>query len=231
MSVIYVGGVPGTGKTLFVTYLMMKKFRHENNFFKRLFSHKYYLNIFSNYPIKLYKNIYSYSISLNSFRTFNKHIPDCDIVFDEFQSYWDSLDFKDFPRNISKNFQFHRHFGIHDIYLVSQHPSRIVKQARILINEFYQITRFIKLPFGVGFLRYNIYYNFDDYGKSVNVKREDVVYDFKKKFMFFRYKKVFSSYNTKYMRALVDDKSYINTSVYSSKDLSIDLIKKNFNIK
>ena len=231
MSVIYVGGVPGTGKTLFVTYLMMKKFRHENNFFKRLFSHKYYLNVFSNYPINLYKNIYSYSISLNSFRNFNKHIPDCDIVFDEFQSYWDSLDYKDFPKNISKNFQFHRHFGIHDIYLVSQHPSRIVKQARILINEFYQITRFIKLPFGVGFLRYNIYYNYDDYGKSVNVKREDVVYDFKKKFMFFRYKKVFNAYNTKYMRALVDDKSYINTSVYFSKDLSIDLIKNNFNIK
>lgn len=230
MSVVYIGGVPGTGKTLFATYLMMRKFRKENIFFKRWFSKKLYLNIFSNYPINLYKNYYSYYISLDDFKRYNKHVPDCDIVLDEFQSYYDSLDFKDFPRNISKNFQFHRHFGIHDIYLISQHPSRIVKQARILINEFYQVTRFIKLPFGFGFLRYNIYYNFEDYGKSVNVKKEDVAYDFKKKFLFFRYKKVFNAYNTKYMRALVDDKPYLDTSQYSSKDLSLNLIKKNFNM-
>ncbi len=231
MSVIYIGGVPGTGKTLFATYLMRKKFRKENNIFRRLFKKKMYLNIFSNYPIKLYKDYYSLSISLNDFLHYNKHIPDCDIVLDEFQSYYDSLDFKKFPREISKNFQFHRHFGIHDIYVISQHPSRIVKQARILINEFYQITRFIPIPFiGIGFLRYNIYYNFEDYGKSVNVKKEDVMYDFKKKFLFFRYKKVYDSYNTKYMRALVDDKPYISTSEFRSKDLSLDLIYKNFNM-
>ncbi len=230
MSVIYIGGVPGTGKTLFATYLMMKKFRKENIFFKRWFSKKLYLNVFSNYPINLYRDYYSYNISLDDFNVFNKHVPDCDIVLDEFQSYYDSLDYKNFPRKISKNFQFHRHFGIHDIYVISQHPSRIVKQARILINEFYQITRFVKLPFGIGFLRYNIYYNFEDYGKSVNVKKEDVAYDFKKKFKFFRYRKVFKAYNTKYMRALVDDKPFIRTEQYDSKDLSLALIKKNFNI-
>ena len=30
MSVIFVGGVPGTGKTLFCTYLAKKKFKKEN---------------------------------------------------------------------------------------------------------------------------------------------------------------------------------------------------------
>ena len=40
MSVIYIGGVPGTGKTLFATYLMMKKFRKENIFFKSFKSGK-----------------------------------------------------------------------------------------------------------------------------------------------------------------------------------------------
>ena len=232
MSVIYIGGVPGTGKTLFATYLMRKKFRKENNIFKRIFRRPLYLNIFSNYPINLYKNIYSYSISLDDFKYFNKHVPDCDIVLDEFQSYYDSLDYKQFPKRISKNFQFHRHFGIHDIYVISQHPSRIVKQARILINEFYQVTRFIRIPIiGIGFLRYNIYYNFEDYGKSVNVKKEDVIYDFKKKFLFFRYKKVFNAYDTKYMRALVDDKPYIRTEEYNSKILSLSAIKSNFNME
>lgn len=32
------------------------------------------------------------------------------------------------------------------------------------------------------------------------------------------------------MRALVDDKPYIRTEEYASKDLSLDLIKKNFNM-
>ena len=230
MSVIYIGGVPGTGKTLFITYLMKKKYMQENNIFKRLFTKKRYINIFSNYPILLDKNHYSYKCTLSDFNVFKKHIPDSDFVFDEFQSYYDSLDYKNFPKNISKNF--HRHFGIKDIYLISQHPSRIVKQARILINEFYQITRFVKIPFiGIGFLRYNIYFNFEDYGRSVNVKKDDVNYDFKKKFVFFKYKKVFKSYNTKYLRALVDDKPYINTFNYDHVDLSLNDINKNFSIE
>ena len=231
MSVIYIGGVPGSGKTLFATYLMRRKFRKENNIFKRIFSKKRYINIFSNYPITLDKKRKSYKINLNEFMHFNKHVPDCDIVFDEFQSYWDSLDYKNFPRIIAKNFQFHRHFGIHDIYVLSQHPSRIVKQARILINEFYQIVKFIKLPFGIGIIRYNIYYNFEDYGKSVRVKKEEVQYDFKKKIRFFLYPIVFKAYNTKYLRALVDDKPYIPTINYQSNDLTVEDIMNNFGIK
>lgn len=229
MSVVYIGGVPGSGKTLFATYLMKKKFNKENRF--KLFRKKYYLNIFSNYPINLYKKVYSYSINLDVFKNFNKHVPDCDIVFDEFQSYFDSLDYKNFPKNISKNFQFHRHFGIHDIYLLSQHPSRIVKQARILINEFYQIVRFWKIPFiGVAIMRYNIYYNFEDYGRSVKVKKDDVQYDFKKKIRLFRYKNVFKAYDTKYLRGLVDDKPYLNLDSYSSTKMSLEAIKSNFNM-
>lgn len=229
MSVVYIGGVPGSGKTLFATYLMKKKFNKENRF--KIFRKKYYLNVFSNYPINLYKKVFSYSITLDDFKRFNKHIPDCNIVFDEFQSYFDSLDYKNFPKTISKNFQFHRHFGINDIYLLSQHPSRIVKQARILINEFYQIVKFWKIPIiGIAIMRYNIYYNFEDYGRSVNVKKDEVQYDFKKKIRFFRYKKVFKSYDTKYLRALVDDKPYLDNGVYSSTKMTLESIKSNFNI-
>ena len=40
MSVIAVCGLPGSGKTLFSTYLMKKSYRKENNIFKRLFFKK-----------------------------------------------------------------------------------------------------------------------------------------------------------------------------------------------
>lgn len=232
MSVIAICGLPGRGKTLFTTYLMKKKFKRENGILKRIFSKKRFINVFSNYPIKLHKNIYSYSISLKDFESFKKQVPDSFIVFDEFQSYFDSLDYKFFPKKISNNFQFHRHFGIKDIYIISQHPSRIVKQARILVNEFYNIVKFVKIPFiGIAFLRYNIYYNFEDFGKSVNVKKQDCIYDFKKRFKLFRYKKVFNSYDTKYMKALVEDKPYIRTDMYKDKILSHRDILSNFNIE
>lgn len=231
MSVIYIGGVPGSGKTLFATYLAKKKFKKENNIFVRLFKKKRFLNIFSNYPILLDKNHYSFSISLNDFLNYNKHVPNCDIFFDEFQAYYDSLDFKHFPRTITKNFQFHRHFDINNIYVISQHPSRIVKQARILINEFYHITRFIRIPLiNIGFLRYNIYYNFEDYGKSVKVDKSEVSYEFKKKFLIFRCRPVFKSYDTKYLKVLVKDKEYIQTKSFRSKTLPLEEITKNFNI-
>lgn len=231
MSVIYIGGVPGSGKTLFATYLARKKFRKENNIFKRFFRKKQFLNVFSNYPINLYKNYYSYTICLNDFLNYNKHIPRCDIFFDEFQSYYDSLDFKHFPRTITKNFQFHRHFEINNIYVISQHPSRIVKQARILINEFYHITKFIRIPLiNIGFLRYNIYYNFEDYGKSVKVDKKDVAYEFKKKFLIFRTTPVFKSYDTKYLKVLVSNQPYLNKESYKSKILPLEEITKNFNI-
>lgn len=231
MSVIAICGLPGKGKTLFTTYLMKKKYKRENNIFKRIFSKKRFINIFSNYPIQLEKNVYSYKISLKDFELFKKQIPDSFIVLDEFQSYFDSLDYKLFPRKISNNFQFHRHFGIKDIYIISQHPSRIVKQARILVNEFYNIVNFIKIPFtGLAFLRYNIYYNFEDFGKSVNVDKKECIYDFKKRFKIFRYKKIFKSYDTKYMKALVEDKPYIRTDMYNNKLMNYNDILNNFNI-
>ncbi len=231
MSVIAICGLPGKGKTLFATYLMRKKYRYENNIFKRIFTKKRFINIFSNYPIKLEKEVYSYSVSLKDFESFKKQVPDSYIVLDEFQSYFDSLDYKMFPRKIANNFQFHRHFGVKDIYIISQHPSRIVKQARILVNEFYNIVKFVKIPFlGISFIRYNIYYNFEDFGKSVNVDKKECIYDFRKRFKFFRYKKVFNSYDTKYLKALVEDKPYIKTEMFNSKIMSYKDILDNFNI-
>ena len=127
MSVIAVCGLPGSGKSLFITNLMLKHYRSENGILKRLFfKKKLNNNIYSNFPIKLAKNTFSNAISLNDLDKYMRYPMDSDLVFDEFQLYFDSLDFKNFPKVVRANFQLHRHFGINNIYILSQHPSRIV---------------------------------------------------------------------------------------------------------
>lgn len=220
MSVIFIGGLPGTGKTLLATYIGCKHYKKENSLLRRTIrrikKEESRINgVFSNYPIKLKKNVYSNEISLFDMNRWQKYFMDSDILLDEFQLYFDSLDFKNFPKTVRNTFQLHRHFGINNIYILSQHPSRIVKQARVLVTEFYEIMRFTKIPFiGIAFFRYNIYYNFEDYGKPVNVKKSEVTYRFKKKIKFFRYKKVFKAYDTKYFKKLVEEEDYISKVPY-----------------
>lgn len=229
MSVIGICGLPGSGKTLFATYLAKKHYKRSNIFKKNKVN-----NIYSNYPILLNKrkNIYSNKISLNSFLNYHNWDYHCSIFIDEVQLYFDSLEYKNFPRTIRNNFQLHRHFGIDDIYLLSQHPSRIVKQLRVLICEFYDITKFIKIPFTpFCFFRYNIYYNYEDFGKSVRVKKEDVPYKFNKKFCMFNYKKIYKSYDTCYMYGLIEDKEKFVKNSYDSKIMSKNDIFDTFGIK
>lgn len=221
MSVVAVCGLPGTGKTLFCTYLARKQFKKENSRLKKIIRKIKKIDVtrnvvFSNYPINFDKNNYSNMCSLFDMARWNKYYMDSIFIFDEFQLYFDSLDFKNFPKNIRNTFQLHRHFGIDNIFIISQHPSRIVKQARVLITEFYEITKFVKIPFtGLAFFRYNIYYNYEDFGKPVNVKKSEVVYRFSKKIKFFRYKKVFRSYDTKYFKKLVEDSDFIPRIPYA----------------
>ena len=59
-------------------------------------------------------------------------------------------------------------------------------------------------------------------------QRQLAPYDYKKKWTFFRYKKVYKSYDTKYLRALVDDKPFINKGNYNSLTLNKDDIVTNF---
>ena len=233
MSVIAVCGLPGSGKSLFITNMMLKHFRCENGILRRnVLKDKINNNIFSNFPIKLYKKIYSNSVSLYDLNKYRKYPMDSDLVFDEFQLYVDSLEYKNFPKVVRANFQLHRHFGINNIYILSQHPSRIVKQARVLICEFYEIVKFVKIPIvGIGFFRYNIFYNYEDFGKPTNVKKTDVNYKFKKRVMFFRYRKTFKAYNTKFMRSLVDNELLIDKIPFIDKDMSKEEIANIYDLR
>lgn len=213
---------------------MRKKYKKENMFIKRIFRKGLINNnVFSNYPIELKKKVYSNQVSLYDLKNYRKWYMDSDIVLDEFQLYCDSIDFKNFPSKVRNFFQLHRHFGVNNIYVMSQDPSRIVKQVRVLLCEYYEIVKFVKIPFlGIGFFRYNIYFNDEDYGKPVNVKKDEVTYKFKKRISLpLRYKKLYKSYNTKYMRCLVDNEPYFERIPFKEKYMSIDEVEKTFHFR
>ena len=218
MSVVAVCGLPGSGKTLFTTYLAMKQYKRLNRF---NFSKEKKNYIYSNYPIKLDKKHYSKAVGLSDLSLNNSWETGATIILDEIQLYFDSLEFKDFPKTIRNAFQLHRHFGISDIYINSQHPSRIVKQVRVLVSKFYDIVKFIKIPFTPWCLFiYNVYYNADDFGKSVKVNKSDVSYKFSKCHLFMNYKKVYKAYDTIYMNNLVSDKPAYDSKEFNSKVMS-----------
>lgn len=231
--VIAVCGKPGSGKTLLTTYFLMKKFRKENNFFVRHFKKEHiFNNCYSNYPVKLDSKNYSNRVNLLDFKDFNKWLMDSDIVLDEIQAYFDSTEYKSIPKPIANNFQFHRHFGIHNIYCVSQDLSRIPKVFRVLAQEYYQIHKHFKIPIvGIAFFSYTIWYREEDYGnphKLTRDQKKNLNYEFKNKFIMFRYKKVYKAYDTKYMKVLVKDKELFPTIQYSDNLLSLDEIYQNF---
>lgn len=231
--VIAVCGKPGTGKTLFTTYILKKQFKQENNFIIRNFKKdKIFNNCFANYPVQLDKNNISKSIGLLDLNDIHDWLMDSVIVFDEIQAYFDSLDYKKIPRTIARNFQFHRHFGIKDIYIVSQDPSRIPKVFRVLAQEWYQIKSHIKIPLiGIAFFKVIIWNREEDYNQPCNLTRKQkqtINYDYKKKYIFFKYKKVYKSYNTKYMNALSKGRPIFDKGSYNSLFLTQEEIINNF---
>lgn len=230
MSVICISGVPGSGKTLLATHLMMKKYKKDNSLLKKIF-HKCRGNlVMTNYPVKLHKYIYSLSFNRNYFNDFlhwPKHIS---IVLDEFQAvYCDSLDYLKFPRRAANNFQFHRHFGIDDIYLISQSPSRIPKTPRELCCEFWKIKKFHKF-FGIGIISIIKYFDFETYGSPIPKNKDLINFDYKKKLFLFSVRKVFNAYDTCYLHSLVKDKPYLELMAFKSPLLDYENIVKSFNI-
>jgi len=229
MSVVVVCGLPGTGKSMFTTYLAKKHYKRLNrfNFFKKKKNY-----VYSNYPIKLDRKHFSKFVNLDDLNLKHSWNAGSCIILDEIQLYFDSLDFKEFPRDTRTTFQLHRHFGISDIYIVSQDPSRIVKQLRILGCEFYDIIGYLKIPFmPFAIFRYNIYYKDEDFGKSTKVKKSEVSYKFKKRIKFVNYKKIYKSYDTCYMSNLVADKPAYESPEFNSRVMTKNEILSTFNIK
>jgi hypothetical protein len=193
-------------------------------------------NVYTNYSVLLDDklNLYSNITSLYDLDNRFSFLPYAFIVIDEIQVSVDSDEFQDKAsrerfRPIARFMQTHRHYGIKDIYIVSQHPSRVMKKVRDIAEEFVKITHFIKIPFiGIGIITMIRYFNFDDYGKSVKVKKELINFDYKKKFMIFKYKKYYRNYDTCYRKADNLGKPLLNKGTYKSKIMTKEEIDKSF---
>lgn len=230
-----VNGIPGSGKNVLVTKICLHHYKKTNNFIRRLIRKIkkepiWINNVYSTYPILLKKTkrekIYSNIVTIYDLVPSNRFLNHAVIVIDETQAFYDSEDHKEFPKEIAIFNQFHRHFGIDDIYYVSQHPSRILKKLRILACEFDKIKRFICIPFiHLAFMHIVKYFEFDDYGKYNHPKKEAKTYDVKNKYMLFFAGKVFKAYDSKYLKVLNIDKPLYNRGVFKKIDLSEKEIK------
>ena len=171
MSVISINGLPGKGKTLTGTMIALKHFKKENNSLKRLIrkikkESVYVNNVYSNYPILLNKRkkIYSNRVSIYDLKNQYSFQPNSLIIIDEIQLFYDSDEFKTFPRIIANFNQAHRHFLIKDIIYISQHPSRVVKKLRNVVSEYYRIKTKIMIPIlKIGIITCRVTYEFEDY--------------------------------------------------------------------
>lgn len=234
MSVISINGLPGKGKTLTATLLALKHFKKENTFVKKIVrkikKHDVIVNnVYSNFPILLdkRKKIYSNVVSINDLKNQYSFKPNSIIIIDEIQLFYDSDEFKFFPRIIANFNQAHRHFLIKDIYYISQHPSRVVKKLRNVVSEYYRIkTNFMIPVLKIGFISCRVTYEFEDYEMSFT-KDKDLrkLKDIKSKVFFINYRKVFSSYDTIYLLPLNENKPLINRGTFNGLYLN-DFDKK-----
>ena len=223
-----INGLPGMGKNVYATYLAKKHFNKENNPIKlliRRIKHQeiYFNNVYSTFPIILNKRkkIYSNLVTLDDLNNDYRFKKNSVIFVDEVQSFYDSDEYKDFPKEIAVFNQFHRHFSIKDIYYISQHPSRIVKKLRNVTCKYIKIRKFITIPIiNLGIMYITNYYEFEDYGKWHHPKKEQKTYDVDNHFRFFFVKPVFKSYNSTYLRVLNEDKPLLNKGTFKSTQLT-----------
>lgn len=224
MSVISINGLPGKGKTLTATMIALKHYKKENTSLKKLIrkikkEEVILNNVYSNYPILLNKRkkIYSNRVSIYDLKNQYSFKPNSLIIIDEIQLFYDSDEFKIFPRIIANFNQAHRHFLVKDIIYISQHPSRVVKKLRNVVSEYYRIKTKIMIPIlKIGIITARITYEFEDYESSFTKDKElRKLKDIKSKVFFVNFRKVFKAYDTIYLLPLNMDKPQINKGTYN----------------
>ena len=234
-----ISGIPGSGKNVRATYLARKHYKKNNNMIKKIIrriKHEPIIqnNIYSTYPIliKKYpkkskkKDIYSNIVTIYDLISNNRFVKNAAIFIDETQAFYDSEEHKEFPKEIATFNQFHRHFNIDDIYYITQHPSRLMKKLRILCCEFDKIKTFINIPFiNIGIMHIVRYFEFDDYGKYHHPKKEAKTYDVKNQLCIFRTKKVFKSYDSKYLKVLNMDQPLYDKGIFNDLNLTVSQIR------
>lgn len=177
--------------------------------------------------IKIYNPIYSNMFSLDNLNMIYQFPKHSLLIVDEVQRYYDSREFKTFPKELGIFLQHHRHATIDNIILVTQHPRRIDNKMRDLAEAYRKYRIFITIPFiPFGFLSYTNYYEFDDYGKFHRMKRELRNYDLDNHFRFFLKSSIFPHYNSKYYHVIFDSLKMIINKSFTSTDLSEEELNK-----
>lgn len=233
MSVIGLHGIPGSGKTLSATAIALKYYKKQNRIIKQFFRYirkKDIIinNIYTNYPILLNKRkkLYSNVVTIDDLDNRYSFLPNSLIVLDEVQAFYDSYrDFKNFPPSISSFLQFHRHFGVKDIYILSQHPRRLVTYIRDVICEYHRIKKFLRIPLlNIGVVCYRKCFEFEDFTESFTRDKEiKKKLEIKTRFYFFKLKKVYKSYVSTYLKALNENKPLCDLGTYNNLSISSEM--------
>jgi Zonular occludens toxin (Zot) len=248
MAILCYSGLPGTGKTASATLSAVKHFNQQNSFinklihlykesylttYKQFFKKQLYIvikeltinNVYSNYPILLdtKKQIYSNSIKPSDLEMKYQLPSGSLIILDEVQRYYDSREFKTFPKQLGVFFQHHRHGSIKDIILVTQHPRRLDNKMRDLVEIFRKYRLFIKIPLiPVIFCTYSNYYEFEDYGSYHLMKREMRSFDVDNHIQLIWSFNSFTRYNSKYFNVIFNALKTLPIKMFKSKDLTLD---------
>lgn len=230
MAIKIFSGLPGKGKTASATHHAIKHYKRTNNFIKKFLKKPIINNVYSNYPILLdhKKGIYSNLLIINDMKLRYQFPKDSILILDEVQRYYDSREFKTFPKELGTFMQHHRHGDIKDILLITQHPRRIDNKFRDLAEVLVKYRVFIPIPLLPWiFVYYTNYYEFDDYGKYHHVKKEMQNYDYDNHFKIIS-KKCLKSYNSKYFNVIFNSLPPIESQPFHSKDLSNEHINTMF---
>lgn len=184
-------------------------------------------NVYTNYPVLLDKKrkIYSQKISIFDFYGDNSFYPNALVIFDEIQLYLDSDDYKDKNLNyrikrIAKVLQSFRHFGGAGVIFNTQHPSRFFKKGRNVASAFVKHDKMFMIPIlKVGFIKLTYYFTLEDYGKFVPKDREArkmLQFDFKKQIKFMNFRKLFKSYDSRYLSEYNYNRPLLNKGTWTS---------------
>ena len=184
-------------------------------------------NIYSSYPILLDKkrNIYSNKFNIFDFNNEWSFLPNSLFIEDEIQLKIDSDEYKDIKKNkkisiIAKFMQAARHYGCYGIILTSQHPSRVFKKARNVTSRFIKHYKIFKIPLlDIGFIKTISYFTLEDYGKYIpkdRQMRKQLSFDFKIERHFINFKRVYNSYDSRYLSNYNYGKPLYNKGTYDS---------------
>ena len=229
-------GLPGSGKTEYLTYLALKHYKKENNIIKLLIRKYikkqkdiYVNNVYTDYPVLLdIKNeIYSNRVHItdldNTYRVKNRSF----IGIDEPQLKHDSADWQEFPRSIGMFLQLHRHFGINDIVFATQHPNRLVMYEKNIMGVYRKMHNVIKIPFTpFKFVIIRSCYEITDYDLiSTRDKETKKMRNIKTTFKIYNANKVHKHYDDKYLSPLNECKPLLDKGTYDSLKLTENDLK------